>query len=895
MKKIITAMILCLTCLKVYPQTNSSTPSNVKEIIVIFKTHFDIGYTHRVDDVVKFYRTDMVDKLFQTTEQMEHLPVEQRLTWTVPGWVALKMLEDYPGKNAERGKKIDNAFRSGTIIAHAMPFTMESDICEPEELVRGLGISSRIMRKYDFPLSRSGKQTDVPSHTGAIATVLANSDIKFLHLGCNEQSTNVQTPELFWWEGPDKSRVLTFYSPIYGTSVSRFYGSSWTGQEKMVGKNLLPPVDWQYQVWPAIMSTSDNVGPPTAEQMKALLDEVQQQMPGVKVRLGTMDDFYESIMKENPVLPVVRAEMPDTWIHGVMSDPEGMRMSREVHPLLASTEVLNTQLQCLGISVPSFTQSVATAYENVLLYGEHTWGRSTKVNKYGKEFEDIPTGEYADLEASWEDKTNYIREASRMTHEMNQTNMDWLAKSIKQKKPFVLVYNPLPWTRSGIVEINNKKVYVKDIPPCGYRTFPVKQENPVKSNESYNSIENDFFKIVFDAKRGAISSLYDKRSGREWVDHQGSHSLGQYLNERFTLEQTITYSTLYHKEAYRNRMNPGFYKPQMVSEKEIPYRAASPENGKLTVYDDGYMQTAELSMPENKLNHLPATVLRVTLFKNEPYIDMELTIKDKAKDNWPQADWLCLPFSIENPVFHVHRPLGIMNPATDILPGAGRHLYAAGNGVTIFGSDGAGIAICPIDHPLISLDTPGCWKFSYDFVPQKTVVYVNMFNNQWNTNFRYWYAGTWSSRVRIWALGKDVEKDVYFITQALETRNPLQAVVSQNATGSMPTKQSGIKVSRKGVVVTAFGADPDENPGTLLRVWEHAGISGKLTVTLPEKMMVYKATPVNLRGEKKGEPVDVKSGKFSFDLEAYSPASFILEYPVPKMAESPVSRVQSSN
>jgi len=79
------------------------------------------------------------------------------------------------------------------------------------------------------------------------------------------------------------------------------------------------------------------------------------------------------------------------------------------------------------------------------------------------------------------------------------------------------------------------------------------------------------------------------------------------------------------------------------------------------------------------------------------------------------------------------------------------------------------------------------------------------------------------------------------------------------------------------VIITAFGVDPDGNPGTLLRVWEQAGISGKLTVTLPKGMKVSKATPVNLRGEKKGTMFVVKSGKLSFDLDAYAPASFILE------------------
>lgn len=47
------------------------------------------------------------------------------------------------------------------------------------------------------------------------------------------------------------------------------------------------------------------------------------------------------------------------------------------------------------------------------------------------------------------------------------------------------------------------------------------------------------------------------------------------------------------------------------------------------------------------------------------------------------------------------------NPATDIQSGANRHLYAAEYGITITGRDGAGIAVCLLDHPLISLGVPG--------------------------------------------------------------------------------------------------------------------------------------------------------------------------------------------
>ena len=72
-----------------------------------------------------------------------------------------------------------------------------------------------------------------------------------------------------------------------------------------------------------------------------------------------------------------------------------------------------------------------------------------------------------------------------------------------------------------------------------------------------------------------------------------------------------------------------------------------------------------------------------------------------------------------------------------------------------------------------------------------------------------------------------------------------------------------------------FGANP-YGDGTILFVWEQAGVSGKTVITLLKNMNYKTATPVNLRSEKRGEPIDIDSGKSEFTLGAYGPESFIL-------------------
>ncbi len=78
-----------------------------------------------------------------------------------------------------------------------------------------------------------------------------------------------------------------------------------------------------------------------------------------------------------------------------------------------------------------------------------------------------------------------------------------------------------------------------------------------------------------------------------------------------------------------------------------------------------------------------------------------------------------------------------------------------------------------------------------------------------------------------------------------------------------------------GTMVTAFCRNP-HGTGTLLRLWEQVGAGGSLTITIPGNFTT--ATPVGLRGEKKSTaPLRITDGKLTFPLDAYAPASFVLE------------------
>jgi hypothetical protein len=190
----------------------ATQPPRLRRGIVAYKTHFDIGYTDLVHNVLARYRTSMIDGALDLVDQSRGLPPARRFAWTVPGWPMSRILWD--AQTPERRRRVEEAYRDGRIVTHALPFTTHTESLEIEDLVRGMGFSSRLSRSAGIALPRDAKMTDVPSHSWIIPTMLKHAGVEFFHIGCNEGVASPDLPRLFWWEGPDGSRVLTMYSDV---------------------------------------------------------------------------------------------------------------------------------------------------------------------------------------------------------------------------------------------------------------------------------------------------------------------------------------------------------------------------------------------------------------------------------------------------------------------------------------------------------------------------------------------------------------------------------------------------------------------------------------------------------------------------------------------------------
>ncbi len=570
-------------------------------------------------------------------------------------------------------------------------------------------------------------------------------------------------------------------------------------------------------------------------------------------------------------------------------------------PLEGAVAMLDTELRAADVNPPSLAQPLARAYENSLLYGEHTFGYyGTQPGGFwfGDEWKQkLADGAYDRFLKSFEDKSDYIRTTANILTNALDDRMRLLAQNVDVDGPRIVVFNPLPWRRSGEVEVQlpegdwtglrdltsgrilklsavdgrTLRFVAGDVPPAGYKTFQpvagaITQETV---SSSAGMIENKFFRLKVDAARGGLVSFVDLKTGRELIAARDENSFGSYWYERFASTNVDDFV-----KSYCRRFVSDFGKPGMPGPDKSPYAALSLTNWTVAMQASPLAKTIILRSAD-AAPLAKAVTLKYTLYDSQPYLDVEWVVEDKTPNPIPEGGWLCFPFAIDQPKFQLSRLGSLIDPAKDILEGGNRHLLCLNSGLTITGRDGYGVGLCPLDSPLVSLDQPGLWKFSRHGAPGRSRVFVNLYNNQWNTNFRLWQSGSWNSRVRIWTFrGANPEKNL--ITPAWEARSPLLAVSGSGPHGKLPVTKTGLSLSRRGVLVTLFGPDPYSGR-TLLRVWEQAGNSGSLAVKLPAGFRAARALPVNLRGQPAGDPLNITGGSFSFKLAAFAPASFQLE------------------
>lgn len=305
--------------------------SQVKRVIVVCKTHLDIGFTDYAQTVLDDYTDNFIPGALALAEAV-NTPEHKRFVWTVGSYLPWYYLRHATPEARERFR---TAVREGHIRWHALPCTTHTELMDGKLFDWGLSIAQRL--NEDFGLRNiAAKMTDVPGHTVAIVPRLVKAGIKYLHIGVNTSSRLPNVPAIFRWRlGEDE--IIVHYAGGYGAD-----------QALATGVAL------------EFFHTNDNMGPPSREALEAFYAKMEAKYPNARIESGTLDEFAQEVLPLWDTFPVIDEEIGDTWIHGVATDPVKTGFFRRV---LAAAEGADDEVM-----------------ENLLLTAEHTWGMDTKLH-----------------------------------------------------------------------------------------------------------------------------------------------------------------------------------------------------------------------------------------------------------------------------------------------------------------------------------------------------------------------------------------------------------------------------------------------------------------------------------------------------------------------------------
>ncbi len=340
---------------------------NKKDVLVIFKTHLDVGFTNYAENVIDNYLNSFIPNAIKVGYELKD--TDTPFIWTVGSWMIWKALKE------DKSGAVEQAVRDGILNWHGLPFTTHTELLSAKLFEAGLDISTELDEKFGRK-TIAAKMTDVPGHTIGMIPLMRRRGLEFLHIGVNSATPVPPVPPLFKWKNGNEY-ITVMYEDGYGCT-----------QE--FDDFVL-----------CFAHTHDNAGPQSKEEIIKVYEEIQKKFPDYTLKAATLNDVAERVRNIKNI-PVVEKEIGDTWIHGAATDPQKLSRYRNILRHTDKNDLRDVRLR-----------------ENLLFVPEHTWGMDVK--KYFrddkhytyKEMEDC-VDERKTIEKSWEEQRNYVRNAEKI-------------------------------------------------------------------------------------------------------------------------------------------------------------------------------------------------------------------------------------------------------------------------------------------------------------------------------------------------------------------------------------------------------------------------------------------------------------------------------------------------
>ena len=853
------------------------TPAKKWNLLVVPHVHVDVGYSDYQEKVAEIQSREL-DEAMELIHAHPHFRFSPDGYWSVRQYLA--------GRSEEQQKLLFQMVKDKKIFVPTVEASLLTGFPALETLIRSLYPAFEFNRKYGGDADYANI-TDVPSYSWSYASVLSAAGLKYFISGCDNDNgpillfsrLNEKSP--FWWEGPDGGRILMWYSWVYSQLAVLFgglQGEIAAGQESI-------PVFLQAYSHPEYKSDAVLVYGTQWEntdlfpRQAHLADDWNKIYAYPHLQYSGFAEALGHIARQfGNAIPVVRGDGGPYWEDGIASTARSAALERETEQRALAAEKFSTLSGLFNPRLRPEAETLKRLWNNMVLYDEHTWGADRSVSDPKSQESVNQLGV----------KESFAREAKRDVEYLLRRGLAALADYIYDPEGTLLVFNPLSWPRSSMVEtdldkglelvdlVTNRTIpyevlstgpayrhirfLAQDVPSVGYKAYALKQskaEPPTPPTSAEGMLENRYYRVRLDPQSGAVESIYDKELNKELVNASSPYRFDQLLyvtGADQTPNRLVEYSS-------------GWPVPELSIHRAGGGRL-------LSVTNQPFGPVARL---ESSGMNTPRIETEVILFNGQKKIEF-INHVHKTEVYTKEAVYFAFPLAMEHPQFRYEIQNGFVDPSRDQLPGAGKEWFSVQHWVAAE-QGGVTAALVPVDASLVALGdiVRGTWPVEFGQRPGTIFSYV--MNNYYFTNYAAGQGGDFTFRY-VLTTGNGLDP-AYLSRLGREEMSPLEVdqITSQdkalNSVRPLDSAQASFLQVRQPDVVLETWKVAEDGQGTILRFVEVGGKESTAEVQIP--LLGVKSAWRSDALERKQGPLPVSSHGFGFGVKPFQIVTVRLE------------------
>jgi alpha-mannosidase len=823
---------------------------------IVANEHLDIGFTD--------YRAKVAELQSESIDDvLKLLPQHPDFRWNLDGsWIAEQYLA---GRSTASQNEFLDQVRKGRIVIPAEFANQHTGVASLEGLIRSLYPSHELAARYHLPLG-AANITDVPSYSWSYATVLHDAGQKYLVAGSNNWRApvllqgrwNEKSP--FYWEGPDGSRVLMWYSRAYLQLASLFGSPPMLPAVEDALPVFLQAYDRDSYLADSVILFGSQLENTTLSQEQVLLPAQWSKLYAYpRFDFSTVADAMQSIARQfGDKIPVVRGDFGPYWEDGFTTGSAATAIHRQNQQRILTAEKMGTLPSLLNPALRPEDAWLQRAWHNGLLFDEHAWTSVAATTQ--------PESDQSTMQLRL--KTAEVTEARDDIEQSIERSWAQLESFLAPKQNSIVVFNALNWPRDGWLEADlprgqsildpvtglppqeqvlstepgtpipgfggatqRIRFRAEQVPALGYKLYtlgklasapPHSSPTARTITNASNTIDTRFYTLRIDAAAGAIRSLYDKVLHRELVDTHSPFRFGAYV-------YTTGADDMPHNSLYR-------FGADLPAPKLHPTPASHGRIVSVARDASGVTITLESSAPNTPLIRTVISVPAAT-----KRIDLSYHIRKSAVLT-KEAVYIAFPLAGDKPQFSYESQNGFIHPASDELLGGSREWYTVQHWAAMTSGE-VTTAIIPLDAPLVNFGDIVRGNWPREFHPASASIFSWLMSNYWGTNFPASQGGDFDFRYSI--VSQPSFNPSELTRLAWEAMTPLESnMIGASVRPTLLPATQGSLLALHAQTVEAPGVDTpnivvttwkraEDGRGGILRLEEIAGSSGTVRIESP--------------------------------------------------------------